>query len=376
MSRILGKLFLLPLVLLASPACADRDSSIYEARQPQIEQAAYQVDVVAKDFEYPWSLAFLPDGSYLVTEKPGRLIHVTAAGKTEISGVPDVYYDGQGGLLEVALSPDFATTGKLYLSYSGGDDDANATHLMKAVLKDGALTEPSVIFVAKPWKQTAVHYGGKIGFLPDQSIILTLGDGFRYREEAQKLDNHLGKIIRIYDDGVAPGSNPYSHVAGALPEIFTMGHRNVQGLAIDGGRIFAHEHGARGGDEVNLLLGGTNYGWPVVTTGVDYSGAQITPYKTLEGYEDPLYDWVPSIAPSGLAVYRGDMFADWDGDLLVGGLASADLRRLERENGQIVREWILLNDREDRIRDVRVGPDGAIYVLTDSDEGQLLRITR
>jgi len=374
MSYRFARLALMPFVLLATPACGDRDTSVYEDRQPRIEQTAYQVETVAKDFDYPWSLAFLPNGDMLVTEKPGRLWRVSDGQKSEIKGVPEVYYGGQGGLLEIAVAPDFSSSRTVYLSYSGGDDDANATHLMKAVLDGDTLTAQNVIFVAKPWKDSGNHFGGKIGFLPDQTIMLTLGDGFRYREEAQNLDNHLGKIVRVMADGSVPDDNPYIGTQGALPEIFSMGHRNVQGLAIDGGRIFAHEHGARGGDEVNLLEGGTNYGWPIVTTGVDYSYAQITPYKTLEGYEDPLYDWVPSIAPSGLAVYRGDLFPEWDGDLLIGGLASMDLRRLDYENGKFVGEWILLNDLGERIREVRTGPDGAIYVLTDSDEGRLLRI--
>lgn len=373
----IARLLTVPFLLIASPACADRDTSVYEDRQPVVEPVPYTVETVVDGLEYPFSVAFLPGGGYLITEKPGRLLMIKDGERTEISGVPEVYYEGQGGLLEVAISPDFRRSNVIYLSYSAGTDDKNATHLMRAVLKDGALTEQTVIFIAKPWKSTAVHFGGRIAFFPDKTILLSLGDGFRYREEAQKLDNHFGKVVRIFDDGTAPGNNPFLDTEGALPEIYTWGHRNVQGLHVDrvGGRIWSHEHGARGGDEINLLIGGDNYGWPIVTTGVDYSGAQITPYKTLKGYQDPNYDWVPSIAPSGLTVYRGALFPEWDGDFLVGGLASMNLRRLEREGGGVKAEYILLGDLEERIRDVRTGPDGAVYVLTDSDEGRLLKIT-
>ncbi len=243
------------------------------------------------------------------------------------------------------------------------------------------MKNPIVIFRASPPKAAASHFGGKIAFLPDDTLVLTLGDGFAYREDAQKADTHLGKLVRLNRDGGVPDDNPFlgkSKDGRAFkPQIYSLGHRNVQGLAYDAqtNTLWEHEHGPRGGDELNRIKPGANYGWPLATTGRDYQGARISPYETFEGTIDPIHDWVPSIAPSGLAIYRGDMFPDWNGDALIGGLASRDLRRVDLENGDSVDEESLLADLDGRIRDVRVARDGGVLVLIeDSENGRLLKL--
>lgn len=341
--------------------------------------AAYRVETVAEGLDHPWSLAFLPDGAMLVTERPGRLRRI-ADGKLDpepIAGVPPVYAANQGGLFDVVLDPAFAETGRLYLSYAHGTRKANATRLARATLEGGALKELDVIFTASPEKSTSLHFGGRIGVLPDGTLLLTLGDGYRYRERAQRLEDNFGATIRIKPDGSLPPDNPFMNHKGARPEIFTYGHRNVQGLAIDKatGRIWTHEHGARGGDELNLLAPGRNYGWPLATTGVDYSGAMITPFKTYEGTEPFVIDWTPSIAPSGLALYEGEAFPAWKGDLFVGALAGRHVRRVDLDaDGKVLGQEELFGELGERIRDVRAGPDGALYLLTDSDAGRVLRV--
>ena len=225
---------------------------------------------------------------------------------------------------------------------------------------------------------TSSHFGGRMVFLPDGTLVMSLGEGFAYREAAQDKASDLGKIVRINTDGSIPADNPFVGADGVRPEIYSLGHRNPQGLHFDSvsGKLWAHEHGAKGGDELNLIKPGMNYGWPIATTGVDYNGAKITPFQTYKGMENFVKDWVPSIAPSGLTIYRGDMFSEWNGDALVGGLKSRDLRRVDLEDGKFVREYILLKDLNARIRDVRTAPDGSILILTDdSTEGKLLRLT-
>jgi len=275
---------------------------------------------IQSGLEGPWSVAEMPANmGYLVTEKGGTLWHVKGPNsKTEIRGLPDdIYVAGQGGLLDVVLAPDFLETNEVYMSYSYGSRDANGTALLRANLEDEALENPIVIFRASPPKAAASHFGGKIVFLPDETLVLSLGDGFAYREDAQ-------------------------------------------GLAYDGptNTLWEHEHGPRGGDELNRIEAGENYGWPLATTGLDYQGARITPYESFEGMIDPVQDWVPSIAPSGLTIYRGDLFPEWEGDALIGGLASRDLRRVDLENGQSVGEDALLSDLNGRVRDVRLAADG------------------
>ena len=352
----------------------------------------FTVTELQTDLSKPWSVAELPDGTFLITEKSGNLLRVSGQGdRVEIEGLPtDIYAGGQGGLLDVVLAPDFETTSEIYLSYSYGTDDANGTALLRAQLDGSVLETPTVIFRASPPKAAASHFGGKIAFLPDDTLVLTLGDGFTYREDAQKPDTHLGKLIRINRDGGAPDDNPYNQkikdesgrilatqATPFLPEIYSIGHRNVQGLAYDAqtNTLWEHEHGPRGGDELNRIEPGANYGWPLATKGRDYQGARISPYETFEGTVDAVHGWTPSIAPSGLAIYRGDMFPEWDGDALIGGLASRDLRRVDLENGKSVGEEDLLSDLDGRVRDVRIARDGAVLVLIESNAGKLLRLT-
>lgn len=334
--------------------------------------------------EAPWSVAEIPgNAGYLVTEKGGKLWHVKGVNrKTEIRGLPgDIYIAGQGGLLDVVLAPDFHETNELYISYSYGSPDANGTALIRARLEGDTLKNPNVIFRASPPKAAASHFGGKIVFLPDETLVLSLGDGFAYREDAQKADTHLGKLVRLTREGGVPQDNPFVGKSkdglDFKPQIYSLGHRNVQGLAFDAptNTLWEHEHGPRGGDELNRIEAGENYGWPLATTGLDYQGARISPYKTFKGMVDPVHDWVPSIAPSGLTIYRGDLFPEWEGDALIGGLASRDLRRVDLENGKSIGEESLLSDLNGRLRDVRLAADGGVLVLIeDSENGRLLKL--
>jgi len=308
----------------------------------------FTIEVLAEGLKNPWSVAEIGSEDFFVTEKAGKLYYIAIANsemknifagvnprppyrysKTEFVGLPDdIFVEGQGGLLDVVLSPNFYEKPEIYLSYAFGTSKANGTALISAELGYAKLKNTEIIFRASPSKAAASHFGGRIVFLPDDTLVLTLGDGFAYREEAQNVNSHLGKIVRLNRDGGTPSDNPKLN---GKPQIYSMGHRNVQGIAYDAqtGQLWEHEHGPRGGDELNLIKAGANYGWPIATTGLDYNGAKISPFKQYEGMTDPVHDWVPSIAPSGLAIYRGDMF-----------------------------------------------PDGAILVLTDDPEnGKLLRVT-
>ena len=336
-------------------------------------------ETIASDLEHPWSLAFLPDGRKLVTERAGRL-RVIDDGELRdapVDGVPEVYVKSQAGLFDVVPHPDWEDNGWIYLSFAHGTDSANTTRVIRGRLENNTLTDVETIFTAEPTRSTPVHFGGRMLFRPDGTLLITLGDGFDYREQAQRLDNHLGTVIRVTDEGGVPADNPYANAADARPEIFSHGHRNVQGIVHDPDTdtLWAHEHGPRGGDELNILFPGSNYGWPVATHGVDYSGARITPHKTLPGMEDPIHVWTPAIAPAGLAQYRGDAFPELEGDLLIAGLVSRDIIRVHLDDLDVVETSRLFDDLDRRMRDVRVGPDGAIYLLTDHSDGELIRIT-
>ena len=346
--------------------------------KPELEErpvAEFNMDVLSESLEVPWSVAQIGT-DYLITEKEGKLLRVSGDSDTNITGLPDdIFVSGQGGLLEVAAAPDFSQSNEIYISYAYGNSKANGTALLRAKLLGNRLENPTVIFRASPPKAAASHFGGRIVFLPDDTLVLTLGDGFAYREEAQNVNSHLGKIVRLNRDGGTPSDNPK---LDGNPQIYSLGHRNVQGLAYDAqtGELWEHEHGPRGGDELNLIKAGANYGWPIATTGLDYNGAKITPFKEYDGMINPVHDWVPSIAPSGLAIYRGNMFPEWNGDALVGGLVSRDIRLIDLEGGVSKGEVSILSDLDERVRDVRIANDGAILVLTDDPEnGKLLRIT-
>ncbi len=340
--------------------------------------AEYRIETVAEGLEFPWSLAFLPGGDMLVTERAGRL-RIIREGRllpAAVAGVPESYVAGQGGLMEVLPDPDFAENRLIYLSLAHGTREANATRLVRGRLEGDALRDVEVLFTAQPLKATPVHYGGRLAFLADGTLALTLGDGANYREESQKLSSHFGTIVRLNRDGSVPADNPFVGQAGALPEIYSYGHRNVQGIVLDAGsgRLYAHEHGARGGDELNLVRPGINYGWPVITYGVDYSGAQISPYTERPGLEQPLLQWTPSIAPGGLALYDGSLFPDWRGSLFVAALRAKEVRRIPLQDGQPGDQETLFTELNERFRDVRTGPDGALYLLTDSARGRVLRV--
>jgi len=339
----------------------------------------YRIETVTAGLEHPWSLAFLPDGRMLVTERVGRLRIIEADGRLNpqpVGGVPEGFVAAQAGLMDVLLDPDFATNQQLYLSYAYGTTQANNTRLAKARLLDGQLQDVQVLFSALPAKSGAAHYGGRMTWLPDKTLVLTLGDGFDWREEAQNTANHLGKIVRLNRDGSIPQNNPLVGQAGAAEAIYSFGHRNVQGIVYDDQlkRLYSHEHGPRGGDELNLIEPGINYGWPLITYGVDYTGAQISPNTELPGLQQPLLHWTPSVAPSSLTLYRGALFPQWQGDLFASTLAERSVRRIRMQDGKLAGQEVLFDELDERIRDVRGGPDGALYLLTDSAEGRVLRV--
>tara|TARA_R110000868_G_scaffold11644_6_gene56990 strand:+ start:82211 stop:83308 length:1098 start_codon:yes stop_codon:yes gene_type:complete len=340
-------------------------------------------ETIVEGLDFPWSLAFLPDGRMLVTEKPGdlRVIDETGLRAEPVSGGPDVLYSGQGGLLDVVLHPDFATNQLVYLTWSEGEVRDNTLKLGRGRLEGMALVGFEEIFAAQPRRRTDVHYGARLAFLPDDTLLLGIGDGFDFREEAQRPGSHFGSYVHLNADGTAIPSS----IADAAPGVYTIGHRNPQAIVVDPatGIVYSNEHGPRGGDEINILIEGRNYGWPIATHGVDYTGALVSPYSSYPGMEEPLLYWVPSIAPSSMAIYHGTMFPDWDGDLLVTALIHGDadvrsghLRRIDLEDGVVVGQEILLGDVEARMRYVTVAPDGSVYVLTDEAEGQLIRLYR
>ena len=343
---------------------------------------AERVTVMASGLDHPWSMAFLPGGDVLVTERAGRLLRLKAGSKPRpVAGVPAVRLEKQGGLFDVVLHPRFADNGLIYLSYAAGTKAANFTRITRARLDGDRLVDARVIFQVSPAKDTPVHFGGRMAFLPDGSLVMTTGDGFDYREQAQRLQSGLGKIMRMADDGRPLAGNPFANgqggVKGAQPHIWSFGHRNPQGLAVDpvGGRLWAHEHGPQGGDELNLIQKGGNYGWPVATFGLDYSGATITPFKRYKGMIDGRAVWVPSIAPSGLAVYRGALWPEWQGDLILGALVNKEVRRVDVDAaGRVVGQERIFASITARIRDVRVAPDGAIWLTTDEEKGRVLRV--
>jgi glucose/arabinose dehydrogenase len=338
-----------------------------------------KTEVIAAGLNHPWGIAFLPGGGVLVTERNGGLRRIENGRVTRVTGVPRVFNEGQGGLFDVLAHPDFQQNGLIYLSYAHGTNAANGTRIARAKLVGDSLLEVTPIYTATPLKRGPVHFGGRMVLLPDRTILLTTGDGFDFREQAQRLDSPLGKVMRLTLDGKVPVGNPFSSVPTAQGAIWTRGHRNPQGLAFDPVRnqVFEHEHGPKGGDEVNVIRAGGNYGWPVATKGLDYSGATISPYRTYKGMTDGLVVWVPSIAPSGLAVYRGAMFPEWNGDLLLGALVDRELRRVRLSpDGRVLGQESLLKSLGERIRDVRVAPDGSVWVTTDDPAGKVLRISR
>lgn len=342
----------------------------------------FDVIVLARGLERPWAVEPLPGGDLLVTEKSGRLRIVSAKGEVgaPIGGVPKVDTRGQGGLLDVALSPAFESDRTIYFSYAEPRDGGNGTAVARAALSSDrrTLEQMRVIFRAEPTYDGRLHYGSRLVFGPDRLLYVTTGErsDTSMRKYAQQVDNHLGKVLRFDPEGSAPKDNPFSGKAGARPEVWTLGHRNIQSAAFDpAGRLWIVEHGARGGDELNLIERGRNYGWPLVTYGEEYSGRPIAGSVTARsGYEQPVYYWDPVIAPSGAQFYTGNAFPAWRGSLFVGSLKERRLVRLTLENDRVTGEEHLLADRRQRIRDVREGADGALYVVTDESDGELWKI--
>jgi glucose/arabinose dehydrogenase len=346
------------------------------------EHHAVSVEKLAGPLEHPWSLAVLPDGAMLVTERPGRLRLVVdgAVLPEPVAGVPRVRASGQGGLLDIALDPDFAGNRLVYLAYSeAGEGGAGTAVARGRLVRDGAtarLEDVEVIFRQVPKVGGGAHFGARLVFAPDGTLFIGLGER-QQRDRAQDLGTTLGKVVRIEADGAVPSDNPFAGQAGARPEIWSYGHRNIQAAALDPatGELVTVEHGARGGDEVNRPEAGKNYGWPVITHGVDYSGDPIGIGRKAPGMEQPVYQWTPSIAPSGMAFYTGTAFPEWNGDLFVGALRGEVLVRLDVEDGRVVGEERMLEGTLGRIRDVRQGPDGSLLLLTDARDGAIWRLS-
>lgn len=363
--------------LAAAPVLAEQTNAPAPSAPSKVK-----VETIAEGLVNPWGLQFLPDGRALITEKPGTLRIVGKDGKISeaIAGPPKVQDIDQGGLLDVRLAPDFASSGTMYLAYTEARDDGkNGTSVASAKLvtegDGGKLENVKVIFRQQPTHEGGYHFGSRIVIAPDGTLFVTLGERNFLRKESQNPANHIGKIVHINADGTPAADNPKRE--GWAPENWSIGHRNVQGAALDPvtGELWTVEHGARGGDELNKPQAGKNYGWPIITYGVDYSGAKIGEGKAKEGLEQAVYYWVPSIATSGLAFYTGDLFPEWKGNLFVGGLKATQLQRLVLKDGQVVAAEVLLQDQGDRIRDVRQGPDGALWLLTDDQDGKLLRLS-
>jgi aldose sugar dehydrogenase len=369
-----GRTFLrgLLLLLLITPmACAGE-------RDPGSESRDYRVVTLTGELAHPWAIAFLPDGTYLISERPGRIriFRDGALLPDPVRGLPEIAAAGQGGLLDLAAHPHFAENRLLYFTYAAPVGRGATTRLARARFEDDQLHDVEVLFTAEPASSGGRHFGSRIVFDGQGFVFVSIGDrGGMPR--AQRLDDHAGSIVRLHDDGRVPADNPFVGRADVRPEIYAYGVRNPQGMTLHPGtgRLWEHEHGPRGGDEINIIEAGRNYGWPVISHGIDYSGAPIgAGIREQEGMEQPLHHWTPSIAPSGMAFYEGDVFPDWRGDLLVGALAHRHLARLSLDaDDRVVSEVRMLTELNRRIRDVRVY-DGMIYVLTDQDPGELLRL--
>jgi aldose sugar dehydrogenase len=346
---------------------------------PKSIPGVVSAETVARGLEHPWGLAFLPDGRMLVTERPGRLRLVNRDGRvsTPLAGVPAVQARGQGGLLDVALHPHFGENRLVYLSYAEpGDGGTAGTAVARSRLGESGIDDVRVIYRQRPKVSGSNHFGSRLVFARDGTLFVTQGERYAYRDAAQDLASGLGKIVRIHPDGTVPADNPFVGRAGAQPEIWSYGHRNVQGAALhpETGRLWIVEHGPRGGDELNTPEAGKNYGWPVITYGAEYWGPKIGEGTAKSGMEQPLYYWDPVIAPSGLLFYTGDGIPDWKGSLLIGSLRPGLLVRLRLAGDRVVQEERYLGELGERIRDVRQGPDGHPYLLTDSGDGRILRV--
>jgi glucose/arabinose dehydrogenase len=362
------------LPLLTSAAKAQTQSPIIQS-----DKQAFRVSTLTRGLENPWSMAFLPDGRMLLTERAGRMRILDKHFKldpTPIEGLPDVVARGQGGLFDVVLHPDFSSNGWIYWSYNAPGSGGWGTALARGKLQGHRMIDVQVLFSMEPKTRSGQHFGGRIVFDKTGHLFLTLGDRGD-KERAQYLNDHAGSVLRLHDDGRVPYDNPFVKKNEAKPEKWTIGNRNIQGAAIhpQTGALWTHEHGPQGGDEINVLFAGRNYGWPVITHGVNYGiGTKIGEGQVKSGMEQPSYIWTPSIAPSGMAFVKGNKFINWDGNILVGALRDQSLVRLELDGDKVLREERMLKGQVGRIRDVRLGPDGLIYLLTDAADGALLRL--
>jgi aldose sugar dehydrogenase len=347
------------------------------AQEFKTDRAAVRVVTVATGLERPWSVAFLPDRRLLVTERPGRIRIVEADGRLSVplAGVPQVYAEGQGGLLDLVLDPRFAESRLVYFSYSEPGSSGAGTAVARGRLGPDRLDDVQVIFRQEPKVNGSLHFGSRLVFAPDGRLFVTLGER-NQRDSAQDLSVHLGKLVRIGPDGSVPSDNPFVGKPAVRPEIWSYGHRNIQGAVLHPttGALWIHEHGARGGDEINIPEAGKNYGWPVISYGVHYSGAKIGEGTRKPGMEQPIHYWDPSIAPSGMVFYTGERFPEWRGSLFVGSLTFPLLVRLELDGARVVKEERLLRELGEAIRDVRQGPDGLLYLLTHARNGRVLRL--
>jgi glucose/arabinose dehydrogenase len=374
MHRRLALVVLLALAL-AAPVHAQKPLPVVRT-----EAHAVRPVILAEGLEHPWSIAWLPDGRALVTEREGRLRILSREGRLEpqpVAGLPaNIEASGQGGLFDAIPHPRFAENGWVYLSYAGRGEGGAGTELARARLAGNRLENLEVLFRQMPKSRGGRHFGGRIVFDGNGHVFLTLGDRGD-QDRAQRPDDHAGSVIRLHDDGRVPKDNPFVGQAGFRPEKYTLGNRNIQGAALHPrtGALWTHEHGPQGGDEVNVIRAGVNYGWPVITYGVNYGlGTKIGEGTAKAGMAQPLHHWVPSIAPSGLAIYAGERFPRWRGDLLVGALRDQMLVRLQLDGEKVVKEERMLKGTLGRIRDVRVGPDGFVYLLTDSSDGAVVRL--
>ena len=360
------------LVVVAVPAAAARFQS---------ERHDFEAQLVTDQLTRPWGMAFLPDGGMLITEKAGRLRLLDAGGlhPAPVAEFPEVRAGNQGGLLGLALDPGFADNRRVYLAYTTGSlrREGRGLEVIRGELRGPALVNVDTIFIARPKSgEEAVHFGGCLAFGNDGALFISLGDRWE-RTSAQNLASHLGSLIRVNPDGSPPLDNPFIATPGARPEIYAYGNRNMQGLALQPGTglLWSHEHGPQGGDELNVMRPGVNYGWPVITYGVNYgTGVKIGEGTEKSGMAQPVHVWTPSIAPSGMAFYTGEDFPHWRGNLFVGSLAFGQLARLELQGEAVAHEERLFNDEFGRIRDVKQGPDGFLYFLTDEEEGKLYRL--
>lgn len=372
---------LISILVLSLSACEQEEKTDegFSDRTINSQYVQFRLVRVSGPFEHPWSVAFMPDGSYLVTERPGRLNHVKNGEITEITGLPPIHARGQGGLMEVSLHPDFENNQFVYLTYSKGDRDGTATTLIRGTLSDGELQNVEELFTQDRKSSPGRHYGSKLAWMADGTLLMSIGDRGGEPPRAQDNADHAGTLLRLNDDGSVPDDNPFIGHANVLPEIYSYGHRNIQGLVVDPVTqdIWATEHGPRGGDELNFVEPATNYGWPVVSQGRSYRTEgvyEFTEHRALDGMTDPFYVLSPTLAPSGLAMVTSDKFPRWKGNLLAGGLRAERIRRLVIEGGEVVHDEELLLQTIGRIREVREAPNGNIYILTDYSEGHMYRM--